>query len=559
MLDSPEDEDELLEMASRLHPLYEVPFRVAILQRNAGFANANNAGAAIARAALLLLLNSDVLPDRPGWLERMVAFYDPTHDIGALGPKLLYEDDSIQHAGMYFHRPRGSRCGRTRTTSRALHRDFPEANVPRAVPVVSGACMMIARDLYEAMGGLHGGYVQGDYEDADICLRMMEAGLRELVPPGRGALPPRGAVVLRQPAACPRTATTPGCTRAPGATGSSSSRTASRHLDSADCAPDARSPRCYPPRRPASWRVLRSTPRSRARRADTYALDLRGWVVGARSPVASVLVLRDGVLLRRLPVEIDRPDVAAAHPEPPGGGAERVLRDAQRARARATVRAAGRGAAGGRDPAAPGAWCGATRAPLRSSFEPRLQPLMLTTLGRTGSTAVVRMLAAHPEIVAYRPFEYEPRVATYWMGVFQALSDPASYRRQLAPTGTIDGVWWLGEQAPLPRPIRDPALDPWLGRHGDRASLPAFAQQRIERLYTEVAGAQEPAGRRLLRREVPRRPGARADAGAVSPRARGDARARLPRHGRVDVRLQREARHGRASAAIAPPATATTS
>ena len=38
--------------------------------------------------------------------------------------------------------------------------------------------MMIARELYDSMGGLHGGYVQGDYEDADICLRMMEEGLR---------------------------------------------------------------------------------------------------------------------------------------------------------------------------------------------------------------------------------------------------------------------------------------------------------------------------------------------------------------------------------------------
>ena len=34
-------------------------------------------------------------------------FYDSQPDIGALGPKLLYEDDSIQHAGMYFYRPPG--------------------------------------------------------------------------------------------------------------------------------------------------------------------------------------------------------------------------------------------------------------------------------------------------------------------------------------------------------------------------------------------------------------------------------------------------------------------
>ncbi|MGH2978321.1 MAG: glycosyltransferase, partial [Solirubrobacterales bacterium] len=178
VLDSPEDEDLLLEMASRLHPLYEVPFRVAVLRRNAGFANANNAGVGIARAPLLLLLNSDVLPDRPSWLESMVAFYEAQDRIGALGPKLLYEDDSIQHAGIHFHRADGQAVWQDAHYFKGLHRDFPGANVPRVVPVVTGACMMIARELYDSMGGLHGGYVQGDYEDADICLRMMEAGLR---------------------------------------------------------------------------------------------------------------------------------------------------------------------------------------------------------------------------------------------------------------------------------------------------------------------------------------------------------------------------------------------
>jgi hypothetical protein len=221
--------------------------------------------------------------------------------------------------------------------------------------------------------------------------------------------------------------------------------------------------------------------------ADTYALDLRGWVVGAQSPIASVLVLRDGVLLRRLPVEIDRPDVAAAHPGLPEAersgffGTLSALALQPRFELQLEVRLEDR-------TRLPLALVRGTRAPLRSSFEPRIQPLLLTTLGRTGSTAVVRMLAAHPDIVAYRPFEYEPRVATYWMGVFRALSDPASYRRQLAPTGTIDGSWWLGEQTPLPLPIRDPALDPWLDATAI-GELAGVAQQRIERLYTEVAAA----------------------------------------------------------------------
>ena len=223
--------------------------------------------------------------------------------------------------------------------------------------------------------------------------------------------------------------------------------------------------------------------------ADTYALDLRGWAVGAQSPVASVLVLRDGVLLRLLPLEVDRPDVAAAHPGLPEAersgffGTLSALSLGPRFEVQIEVRLED-------GTQLPLARVRGTRAPLRSSFEPRLQPLLLTTLGRTGSTAVVRMLAAHPEIVAYRPFDYEPRVATYWMGVFQALSDPASYRRQLAATGTIDGAWWLGGQTPLPRPIRDAALDPWLDATAI-GELAGVAQQRIERLYTEVAGTQE--------------------------------------------------------------------
>jgi hypothetical protein len=75
------------------------------------------------------------------------------------------------------------------------------------------------------------------------------------------------------------------------------------------------------------------------------------------------------------------------------------------------------------------------------------------------------------------------------MEVFGALSDPAGYRRQLSPTGTIDGTWWLGDREPLPRPIHDPVLDPLLEAAAVE-ELAAFAQQRIERLYTEVAAAQ---------------------------------------------------------------------
>ena len=85
VLDSPELAEPLHHLAAQIHALHGYPFRVAKLSRNAGFPVANILGTALARGRLLLLLNSDVLPDRPGWLEQMAGFYDSQPDIGALG------------------------------------------------------------------------------------------------------------------------------------------------------------------------------------------------------------------------------------------------------------------------------------------------------------------------------------------------------------------------------------------------------------------------------------------------------------------------------------------
>ena len=176
VLDSPELADSFREVAAQLFPLYQVPFRVATLRRNVGFYAASNVGACLARGRLLLLLNSEILPNRPGWLGKMRVFYDSKPGIGALGPKLLYEDDGLQHAGMYFSRPVGSSLWKTRHYFKGLHRDLPAANVPRPVPVVNGACLMIDSGLYKEHQGFQGRYVEGDYEDADLCLRLIEAG-----------------------------------------------------------------------------------------------------------------------------------------------------------------------------------------------------------------------------------------------------------------------------------------------------------------------------------------------------------------------------------------------
>jgi GT2 family glycosyltransferase len=178
VLDSPELAELLGRIAAGLHDLYGLPFKVVNLSRNAGYSTANNIGASLARGRLLLLLNSDVLPAQPGWLGRMSAFYDATPEIGALGPKLLFEDDSIQHAGMYFQRDPGTRRWDNQHYFKGFNRSLAAANVNQPVPAVTGACLMIERALYEQLGGLRDIFVQGGYEDSDLCLRLIDAGRR---------------------------------------------------------------------------------------------------------------------------------------------------------------------------------------------------------------------------------------------------------------------------------------------------------------------------------------------------------------------------------------------
>jgi GT2 family glycosyltransferase len=176
VLDSVEQADELAEKARELFALYGLPFKIVNLSTGAGFAGASNHGVAASRAKRLLLLNSDVIPDRPGWIGAMNDFYDATDGIGALGPKLLYEDDSLQHAGLYFSRAPDSELWQNAHCFKGLHRSFPPANVPRRVPAVTAACMMLDRDRFEEAEGLPLHYVQGDYEDSELCLRLAQAG-----------------------------------------------------------------------------------------------------------------------------------------------------------------------------------------------------------------------------------------------------------------------------------------------------------------------------------------------------------------------------------------------
>jgi hypothetical protein len=127
---------------------------------------------------------------------------------------------------------------------------------------------------------------------------------------------------------------------------------------------------------------------------------------------------------------------------------------------------------------------------LDSGLRPKLRPLLLTTLGRSGSTWVVCLLASAPEVVAYRPFQFEPRVATYWMDVLRALAEPASYLQAVVPQ-LYGEDWWLGTKrsSPIDATHVDPDILGVLGRSNPEKTA-AFCQDRIDRFYRQVATLQ---------------------------------------------------------------------
>lgn len=175
VLDSPEQRPEAEAGLRHLAANYACPIRLVVQSGNFGYAAANNAGAAVARGEVLALLNSDVVPEQPGWL---AALSEPLGraGIGASGARLLFDDGSLQHAGLYFAADdRGA--WRNRHFFKGLPRDFAPAAEPRLVPAVTGACLALRRAVYERLGGFDERYLVGDYEDSDLCLRLASEGL----------------------------------------------------------------------------------------------------------------------------------------------------------------------------------------------------------------------------------------------------------------------------------------------------------------------------------------------------------------------------------------------
>ncbi|HWC61474.1 MAG TPA: glycosyltransferase, partial [Verrucomicrobiae bacterium] len=148
--------------------------RLIANEKNHGFARACNQGAQAARASLVLFLNNDTQVT-VGWLEAMAQAAERPK-VGIVGAKLLYADNRVQHAGIGFIK------GIPDHPHRHAAADAPEVNQFRELDMVTGACLMIHRDLCLKLAGFDEVYRNG-VEDIDLCIRARAAGWKVVYEP----------------------------------------------------------------------------------------------------------------------------------------------------------------------------------------------------------------------------------------------------------------------------------------------------------------------------------------------------------------------------------------
>lgn len=157
------------------------------LRKNVGFARGNNIGAEYADTEYILFLNNDTLP-QAGFIKRMEEGMRP--NIGIVGALLIFGEQrdekitidgvettfhaskgKVQHAGIYYTK---SETPEPYEYGRELMTHELDIMKPKVVPSVTGACMLVRKNMFRNLGGFSPEFLNG-WEDTDLCLRAKEA------------------------------------------------------------------------------------------------------------------------------------------------------------------------------------------------------------------------------------------------------------------------------------------------------------------------------------------------------------------------------------------------
>lgn len=149
--------------------------RIRMVTWNGGFnyPAINNFGVNFAEGEYYVLLNNDTEIISGEWIEEMLMFAQ-RDDVGAVGAKLYYPDDTLQHGGVCVEYPGPAyhyNNNWKRTACGYMHR----LCYAQDLTAVTGACMMVSRKVWDETGGLDEIFAVA-YNDTDLCMRIRKAG-----------------------------------------------------------------------------------------------------------------------------------------------------------------------------------------------------------------------------------------------------------------------------------------------------------------------------------------------------------------------------------------------
>ena len=184
IVDTGSDDKKVLSWYEQAKQQYKNFKVVSFVEEKFSYAKSCNYGATQAKGDFLLMLNNDIEVLTPDWIEQMVG-YAQQPEVGAVGVKLYYPDKkSIQHAGV------GVGVGGCGANMFQLSKDDDPFTLNQSVMLkcvrntsaVTAACALFRTEVFNEVGGFQEKY-RINYNDVDLCLRLVEAGYRNVYLP----------------------------------------------------------------------------------------------------------------------------------------------------------------------------------------------------------------------------------------------------------------------------------------------------------------------------------------------------------------------------------------
>lgn len=147
--------------------------KVVKWEGNFNYSAINNFGVNYAKGEFILLLNNDVEIINGSCLEEMLMFAQ-RKDVGAVGAKLYYSDDTVQHAGVILGL--GGTAGHAHKHFGRSHPGYmARASIAQNLSACTAACLMMRRDVFDEVGGLDESF-EVAFNDVDLCMKIRKKG-----------------------------------------------------------------------------------------------------------------------------------------------------------------------------------------------------------------------------------------------------------------------------------------------------------------------------------------------------------------------------------------------